>query len=70
MITPEYKIWLNDIKSKIRSTQAKAALTVNSVLINFYWELGIMISEKETHWGKKLIEQVSIDLKKDFPEMF
>ncbi len=28
-----------------------------------------MISEKETHWGKKLIEQVSIDLKKAFPEM-
>jgi len=28
-----------------------------------------MISAKETHWGKKLIEQVSIDLKKAFPEM-
>ncbi len=35
MITPEYKIWLNDIKSKIRSTQAKAALSVNS-LKNFH----------------------------------
>jgi len=39
------------------------------VLINFYWELEKMISAKETHWGKKLIEQVSIDLKKAFPEM-
>lgn len=35
----EYKNWLNELKSKIRSAQVKAAIAVNSALIGFYWEL-------------------------------
>jgi hypothetical protein len=50
-LTPEYKTWLTELKSKIRSVQIKAALAVNSALIEFYWELGKMISEKESVWG-------------------
>ena len=65
----EYKNWLIDLKSKIRSAQAKAAITVNTALIEFYWELGKMIAEKENVWGSKLIEQVAKDLKDEFPEM-
>ena len=65
----EYKQWLIEVKQKIRSTQIKAAITVNSALIEFYWDLGKMISEKETIWGSKLIEQVSKDLKEEFPDM-
>lgn len=64
-----YKLWLTDIKSKIRSSQIKAALAVNAALIHFYWELGKMISEKENIWGNKLIETLSADLKTEFPEM-
>lgn len=41
----EYVNWLKELKTKIRSTQAKAALAVNSALIEFYWDLGRMISE-------------------------
>jgi predicted nuclease of restriction endonuclease-like (RecB) superfamily len=69
MLTQEYKHWLHELKSKIRSTQAKAALAVNSALIHFYWDLGKMISEKEKVWGSKLINQISQDLKAEFPEM-
>lgn len=65
----EYKNWLLELKSKIKSVQVKAAITVNSALIGFYWELGKMISEKENIWGSKLIEQVSKDLNDAFPEM-
>lgn len=65
----DYKLWLTDIKSKIRFSQIKAALTVNAELINFYWELGKMISEKENILGNKLIETLSKDLKTEFPEM-
>lgn len=64
-----YKSWLVDLKSKIRSAQAKAAVAVNSALIEFYWELGKMIAEKENVWGSKLIEQVAKDLKDEFSEM-
>jgi predicted nuclease of restriction endonuclease-like (RecB) superfamily len=69
MLTQEYKHWLHELKSKIRSTQAKAALAVNSALIHFYWDLGKMISEKEKVWGSKLINQISQDLKAEFPEI-
>lgn len=69
MLTQKYKHWLHELKSKIRSTQAKAALAVNSALIHFYWDLGKMISEKEKVWGSKLINQISQDLKAEFPEM-
>ena len=64
-----YKDWLIDLKSKIRSAQAKAAIAVNTALIEFYWELGKMIAEKESVWGSKLIEQIAKDLKTEFPEM-
>lgn len=67
----EYKIWINELKSQVRSVQIKAAIAVNSALIEFYWELGKMISEKQEfyNWGDKLIDQISLDLKEEFPEM-
>lgn len=70
-IDKEYVSWLADIKYRIRSTQIKASIIVNSELIKFYWELGKMIVEKQsqTAWGDKLIEQLSLDLKLEFPDM-
>jgi len=71
MIPPnnDYKNWLSELKGKIRSTQIKAALAVNSALIQFYWELGKTISEKQTAWGSKFLETLSKDLKDEFPDM-
>lgn len=68
-LTNEYKNWLTELKSKIRSVQAKAAIAVNSALIGFYWELGKMIAENQTAYGTGFLEQVSKDLKSEFPEM-
>lgn len=67
----EYKQWLFELKSKIRSSQIKAAVAVNATLINFYWELGKMITEKQevAAWGNKLIDQLAVDLKEEFPTM-
>lgn len=65
----EYIIWLNALKFKIRSTQLKTAIAVNSALIQFYWELGKMIAEKDNIWGNNLIAQIAKDLKTEFPEM-
>lgn len=64
----DYKNWLTELKSKIRSAQLKAAIAVNSGLISFYWDLGKMIVEKQavTTWGDKLIDQVAKDLKTEF----
>ncbi|CCK81888.1 PDDEXK nuclease domain-containing protein [Desulfobacula toluolica] len=68
-ITPEYKKWLVTLKSKIRSAQIKAALAVNSALIEFYRDLGRMISEKDAVWGSRFLKNLSKDLKKEFPDI-
>lgn len=65
----EYKSWLIELKSKIRSVQIKAALAVNSTLIEFYYDLGKMISEKETAWGTHFLENLSKELKSEFVNM-
>ncbi len=67
----EYKTWLQTLKTKIRSSQIKAALSVNAELIKLYWEIGTVISrkQKESKWGSGFIRQLSIDLKKEFPGM-
>ena len=67
--TTDYKNWLTELKGKIRSVQIKAAISVNSSLIQFYWELGKMISEKQTAWGSKFLATLSNDLQDEFPEM-
>jgi len=67
----DYQLWLKTIKSKIRSTQVKATLSVNRELILFYWEMGRMITEKQadSNWGDKVIAQLSKDLQKEFPDI-
>ncbi|NLW33393.1 MAG: DUF1016 domain-containing protein [Fibrobacter sp.] len=71
ILTPEYKQWLAEIKNKIRSAQLKAATVVNSALIEFYWDLGKMIVEKQaqTSWGDKVVGQLSKDLQEEFPDL-
>jgi predicted nuclease of restriction endonuclease-like (RecB) superfamily len=64
-----YKSWLADIKEQICLAQIKAAFVANKELLIAYWNLGIEIYEKQqqTNWGEGLIEQLSIDLLKEFP---
>ncbi len=67
----EYIELLGTIKSKFYSTQLKAVVTVNQEMLKFYWELGNLIIEKQkyTNWGDKLIQQLSHDLKIEFPDI-
>lgn len=69
MIDKAYKDWLVELKQKIRGTQVKAALAVNATLIEFYYELGKIITEKQTAWGSKFLKQLSQDLRSEFPNM-
>jgi len=38
-INKDYYTWLKELKNKIRTVQLKAAVRVNSGMLNFYWEL-------------------------------
>lgn len=67
----EYKKWIGNIKSKIHAARTKVALTVTSQVLELYWDIGKDISERQnnSNWGSKLIEQVAIELKNEFPDM-
>jgi len=69
--TSEYKSWIKELKQKLRKSQIKAAINVNSVLLEFYWELGIDIVEKQkrSSWGSGFLKQLSKDLMDEFPDM-
>ena len=67
----DYKEWIDRLKSKIKSAQVRVALSVNSQLLELYWVLGKELSEKSTRssWGSGMIEKISNDLIREFPEM-
>ncbi len=67
----QYITWLRDIKSNIQRSQIKASVAVNTELIKMYWFLGKEIFEKQENsvWGSGFIDQLSKDLKLEFPEM-
>ena len=67
----EYRDWLHDLKQQIKTGQIKAALSVNSQMIMLYWDLGKQITEKQENakWGSGFIEQLSKDLRDEFPEI-
>lgn len=67
----EYKYWLKDLKKNVLQSQLKAVVKVNSALLEFYWELGeeIVQRQKQARWGDGFLKQLSQDLMAEFPEM-
>jgi len=67
----EYKQWLSEIKQKFQSSQIKASIQVNSALLEFYWNLGSEIVEKQKNstWGSGFLRQLSDDLSVEFPDV-
>lgn len=69
-IDADYADWIADIKSRYRSAQVKAAVKVNAEKLLFNWQLGRDLVQKkaEERWGAGVVEQVSLDLKREFPD--
>ncbi|MBR0196631.1 MAG: hypothetical protein IJQ34_00680 [Kiritimatiellae bacterium] len=65
----EYFAWIGELKKRYRSTQIKAAISVNSTLLEFYWSLGKDICERysASKLGNQFYKILSADLKKDIP---
>ena len=65
----EYSEWIAEVKYRYRSAQVKAAVKVNGEKLLFNWQLGRDLVQKkaEERWGAGVVEQVSLDLKKEFP---
>ena len=65
-----YASWIVELKRRYRATQIKAAVAVNSALIEFYWNLGKDISEKYVGtkiYGSGFFSRLSADLKGAIP---
>lgn len=71
VLTKEYKLWLAELKQKVRNVQLKAAVKVNAEMLSFYWELGadIVAKQAKAKWGDGLIDQLSKDLMAEFPDI-
>ncbi len=69
-IDADYADWIADIKHRYRSAQVKAAVRVNAEKLLFNWQLGRDLVQKkaEERWGAGVVEQVSLDLKREFPD--
>jgi predicted nuclease of restriction endonuclease-like (RecB) superfamily len=67
----DYGDFLDRIKSEIRLARFKVNLAANSALLQIYWQIGcwILNQQNRSEWGAKVIDKLSQDLRKEFPDM-
>ena len=65
----EYVEWLSDLKQRFQRSQTKAAVRVNTAMLEYYWNLGRDIVQKqaESKWGSGFFNQLSQDMRNMFP---
>lgn len=70
ILDKNYTEWVADLSKRYRSSQIKAAVSVNEELLKFYWSLGRDIVERqaENKYGKGFFNMLSRDLKSALPE--
>ena len=66
-----YRLWLDDLKSKVHAARLKTAVAVNVELLFLYWEMGreIVAQQLESKWGDGFLAPLSRDLSAEFPGM-
>jgi len=66
-----YVGFLSDLKKRIQQERLRVVLAGNSAMVMMYWDigLGILKKQQEEGWGAKVIDRLSFDLHKAFPDM-
>ena len=66
-----YKQLFTEVKQAIKEAQVKTVMAANSRMLCLYWQLGNYIVESQVRkgWGAKIIDLLSADLKKEFPDI-
>ena len=61
----------DSIVARIRETRLRFLIQANTGMIGLYWNIGndILQRQKSEGWGAKVIDRLSADIKKAFPEM-
>ena len=70
ILDQDYILWIKDLSSRYRRSQIKAAVKVNQEMLQFYWELGKDIVERdvENRYGARFYASLSRDLKTLLPD--
>jgi predicted nuclease of restriction endonuclease-like (RecB) superfamily len=65
-----YRDLLADIKTRLRQSQHRAALSANAEMLRMYWDIGRLIDarQKDEGWGTGVIPRLAVDLKNELPE--
>ena len=69
MSNGSYAELLRQIKAAVHASRQRAQRTVNRELIELYWAIGSQILERQEQerWGRAVVEQLSRDLREEFP---
>lgn len=67
----DYQVFLQSLKSRIRTAQVRAAFAVNHELVRLYWTIGkdILAKQGSEGWGTGVIDRLARDLQQEFPGM-
>lgn len=65
-----YVQWMADIKQRFRQSQVKAAVRVNTAMLEFYWSVGrdLVALRAEERWGAGVVKQFALDMRQAFPD--
>jgi predicted nuclease of restriction endonuclease-like (RecB) superfamily len=65
-----YIQWIADIKQRFRQSQIKAAVRVNTAMLEFYWSIGrdLVTLRAEERWGAGVVKQFALDMRQAFPD--
>ena len=64
-----YVQWMADIKQRFRQSQLKAAVRVNTAMLEFYWSVGrdLVALRAEERRGAGVVKQFALDMRQAFP---
>ncbi len=70
-LSKEYTSFIEFVKNQIHQRKLSIVVSANREMILLYWEIGNEILNRQSKygWGAKIIDKISFDLQKTFPNM-
>jgi predicted nuclease of restriction endonuclease-like (RecB) superfamily len=67
----DYPQLLDELKQRIRQERLRVVMAANAAMVLLYWDIGraILDRQEQEGWGAKVIDRLSADLRREFPEM-
>lgn len=66
-----YRAAFISIKNEIENSRIRAVKAANSIQLDLYWKIGQIIFNRkaEEKWGSSVVENLSDDLRSEYPEI-